>query len=82
MRAAVSWYKNISKINKEEAFTHAHAVHRSYGRGTLPDLIETDAILSKNCLQILVYCTVKARNLAAIVLPDTILTVCHYPLRV
>lgn len=43
MRAAVSWYKNISKINKEEAFTHAHAVHRSYGRGTLPDLIE------KNC---------------------------------
>ena len=40
MRTAVSWYKNISKINKEEAFTHAHAVHRSYGRGTLPDLIE------------------------------------------
>lgn len=44
MRTAVSWYKNISKINKEEAFTHAHAVHRSYGRGTLPDLIDKRTI--------------------------------------
>ncbi len=40
MKTVYSWYKNILKINKKEAFIHAHAVHRSYGRGTLPDLIE------------------------------------------
>ena len=40
MKTVYSWYKNILKINKKEAFIHAHAVHHSYGRGTLPDLID------------------------------------------
>ena len=40
MKTVYSWYKNILKINKKKAFIHAHAVHRFYGRGTLPDLID------------------------------------------